>query len=225
LILTINETKTADGKVVAPMTIAMKATHAQDGKAATFVGTDPGIGTVADFSGTVTGEVNGKPAMGEFDESAAGHGHSHAATPHDGVVTELKFDSGENAGFIELKLHDDKGDLEAWLFADSQLSEPLDIPADGVINVAFKDVPGKTATLSVRNNQQNEDEDGKPNLRNGMTNYFIFPGDSGQDPSWLMGKDFQSKVIASFTVGNGHYTSNEFTLIPHTHADGHAHSH
>lgn len=225
LLLNINKTKTAAGNAVAPMTITMKATDAQAGKAATFVGTDPGIGNVADFSGTVTGEIDGKPAMGEFDESAAGHGHSHAATPHDGVVTALKFDSGENAGFIELKLHDDKGDLEAWLWADGQLTEPLDIPADAVINVVFKDVPGNTATLSVRNHQQNEDEDGKPNLRNGMTNYFIFPGDSGQDPRWLMGKDFQSIVIVSFTVGNGRYTSDEFTLIPHTHADGHGHSH
>jgi len=67
-ILNIQETKTADGTVVAPMTITMSPMNAIDGKATTFVGTDPGIGNVADFAGTVSGEIDGKPAMGEFKE-------------------------------------------------------------------------------------------------------------------------------------------------------------
>jgi hypothetical protein len=60
-------------------------------------------------------------------------------------------------------------------------------------------------------------------MRGGVTNYFIFPGDSGQDQSWLMGKDFKSSVTVSFTAHGKNYTSEVFTLIPHTHADGHAH--
>jgi hypothetical protein len=67
-ILNIQETKTADGIVVAPMTITMSPVEAADGKASKFVGTDPGIGNVADFAGTVSGEIDGKPAMGEFAE-------------------------------------------------------------------------------------------------------------------------------------------------------------
>ena len=67
-ILNIHETKTADGTTVAPMTITMSPVDAADGKATTFVGTDPGIGNVADFAGTVSGEIDGKPAMGEFKE-------------------------------------------------------------------------------------------------------------------------------------------------------------
>jgi hypothetical protein len=67
-ILNIQETKTADGTVVAPMTITMLPMNATDGKAATFVGTDPGVGNVADFAGTVSGEIDGKPSMGEFKE-------------------------------------------------------------------------------------------------------------------------------------------------------------
>jgi hypothetical protein len=67
-ILNIQETKTADGTVVAPMTVTMKPTDATDGKATTFVGADPGIGNVADFAGTLSGEIDGKPAMGEFAE-------------------------------------------------------------------------------------------------------------------------------------------------------------
>jgi hypothetical protein len=68
LILNIMETKTADGTVVAPMTITMSPVDAADGKASKFVGSDPGIGNVADFAGTVSGEIDGKPAMGEFKE-------------------------------------------------------------------------------------------------------------------------------------------------------------
>ncbi|QDV75385.1 hypothetical protein [Botrimarina mediterranea] len=67
-VLRIKETKTADGTVVAPMTVTMQPVDPVDGKAAKFVGTDPGIGNVADFAGTVSGEIDGKPAMGEFAE-------------------------------------------------------------------------------------------------------------------------------------------------------------
>jgi ABC-type glycerol-3-phosphate transport system substrate-binding protein len=67
-VLNIQATKTAEGTVVAPMTIMMTPIDAADGKAITFVGTDPGIGNVADFAGTLSGEIDGKPAMGEFAE-------------------------------------------------------------------------------------------------------------------------------------------------------------
>ena len=67
-ILTTKETKTKDGKVVPPMTIMLTPADAADGKASKFVGTDPGIGNVADFEGTVSGEIDGKPSQGEFKE-------------------------------------------------------------------------------------------------------------------------------------------------------------
>jgi hypothetical protein len=67
-ILVTKETKTADGKAVAPMTITMKSVDAADGKAMKFVGSDPGLGNVADFAGTVSGEFGGKPVLGEFKE-------------------------------------------------------------------------------------------------------------------------------------------------------------
>jgi hypothetical protein len=68
LILNINETKTAEGTVVPPMTITMKPADLADSKATKFVGTDSGLGNVADFAGTVSGEVDGKPSQGEFKE-------------------------------------------------------------------------------------------------------------------------------------------------------------
>ena len=68
LILNIKETKTTDGTVVSPITITMAPENATGGKGSKFVGSDPGIGNVADFAGTVSGEIDGKPSLGEFEE-------------------------------------------------------------------------------------------------------------------------------------------------------------
>lgn len=70
--LSIKETKVKEGadkgKVVPPMTITLKPVDAKDGKASKFVGTDPGVSNVADFEGTVLGEIDGKPSQGDFKE-------------------------------------------------------------------------------------------------------------------------------------------------------------
>lgn len=70
LTVTTKESKTKEGTKVAPMTIKMTPRDEKSGKAATFVGTDPGLGNVADFEGTVVGEIDGKPAEGTFKEEA-----------------------------------------------------------------------------------------------------------------------------------------------------------
>ena len=68
LTVTTKETKTKEGKVVPPMTIKMLPRDEADGKATKYVGTDPGLGNVADFEGTVTGVIDGKPSKGSFKE-------------------------------------------------------------------------------------------------------------------------------------------------------------
>ena len=68
LTVATKETKTKEGKAVAPMTIKMLPKDGKDGKASMFVGTDPGLGNVADFEGTVVGEIAGKSSKGEFTE-------------------------------------------------------------------------------------------------------------------------------------------------------------
>lgn len=68
LSVTISKTKTKEGKEVPPMTILLAPKSPVDGKASVFSGTDPGLANVADFAGTVAGEVDGKPALGEFKE-------------------------------------------------------------------------------------------------------------------------------------------------------------
>ncbi len=68
LTLVTKPTSTKEGKAVPAMTIKMLPQNAVDGKASKFVGTDPGLGNVADFAGTVLGELDGKPSSGEFEE-------------------------------------------------------------------------------------------------------------------------------------------------------------
>ena len=66
--VTTKEAKAKDGTVVPPMTIKLAATDEKDGKATTFVGTDPGLGNVAEFEGAVNGVLDAKPSKGEFKE-------------------------------------------------------------------------------------------------------------------------------------------------------------
>jgi|GEM_PF-1145193 len=166
-------------------------------------------------------------ADGGIDERAGlpldGHGHEHGATPHEGIVAAFKGPDGAAAGHLELKLHDDKGDLELWIAKDVKITQPFDLPLDAVVRVTFIDVKGKVVELRARNADRNEDEDGAANVRAGATNYFIFPGATGQDAAWLQGAGFQSLVTVAFAVGGKAHVSEEFPLVPHTHADGSTH--
>jgi hypothetical protein len=68
LTVTTKETKTKEGKSVAPMTIKMTAKDIKDGKATKYVGTDPGLGNEAEHEGSVAGVLDGKPSQGTFKE-------------------------------------------------------------------------------------------------------------------------------------------------------------
>ena len=142
-----------------------------------------------------------------------GHGHEHPEGAHSGVPASF---SGEGlTGRLELKLHDDKGDLELWL--------DRDLPLSSTVEVEFIDLKDRTVRLAARNQQQNEDEDGVPNVRDGQTNYFIYPGETGEDSTWLQGGDFQSIVLLRFSVDGVACASEEFVLKPHSHAGGNDH--
>ncbi len=161
------------------------------------------------------------PSPGDKPRSKAPK-HTHAKTPHDGVIARLGGDDGKPTSWLELKLHDDKGDLELWLTTDKAGKHPLDVPLATRPTVTFADHDDKTVTLAPRNSDKNEDEDGTPNLRDGKTQYFIYPGASGEDASWLTGKAFQSIVTVTVSLDGAAATSAEFVLQPHTHEDGHA---
>lgn len=144
-----------------------------------------------------------------------GHGHEHVEGPHQGVPAQ--FSGGGVGGHLELKLHDDKGDLELWLAQDAAYAQPFDLPLDASIEIEFVDLEGRKVVLRPRNTANNEDEDGKPNIRDGRTNYFIFPSQAGEDASWLMGKEFHSIVVVRFARGGQAFASEEFVLKPHAH--------
>ena len=146
------------------------------------------------------------------DHGDAGHAHDGHG-PHDGVVQSF----ADGLGHLELKLHDDKGDLELWLTKDEAGKSPYDLPLDARITVTFRDHGGREVALAVRDRERNEDEDGQANLRNGKTNYFIFPGDTGADASWLMGADFVSRVVVSIEADGKTFLTQPFELRPHTH--------
>jgi len=150
----------------------------------------------------------------------SGHSHGHSntgsGTPHHGIATSLFDAADQQVGYVELKLHDDKGDLELWLTALPN-STPFDIPLDSKIKVVFLDIGKKEVLLSVRNKANNEDEDGNGNIRNGKTNYFIFPGDTEQSANFLVGKSFSSQVLVYFSVDGKLFKTTSFELKPHTH--------
>ena len=130
----------------------------------------------------------------------------------------VPFSAGQvQAGFAEIKLHDDKGDLELWLSKDSAGEQPMDLPLNTSVSVTFPKMDYKVVKLKIRNAEKNEDEDGNGTIRNGNTNYFIFPGDSGDDASFLIGKDFVTDAVISFNVGSNIFSTQSFKLSPHTH--------
>jgi len=142
--------------------------------------------------------------------------HPGAAPCHDGISTPIHSKCGAIAGFLELKLHDDAGDLEMWISRDGAMTEPMDIPAATIIKASFLAHGGRSVDLKVRNHSQNEDEDKQPNMRDGKTNYFIFPGDTGDDSSWLQGEKFRSMVVVTFSVGEDLYETSPFTIVGHS---------
>lgn len=140
----------------------------------------------------------------------------HGASPTEGgIMSVLQTSDGKHVGFLELKLHDDAGDLEMWICKDGAMSEPLDFLASTSITVTFPTHDNRSVQLAVRNNNKNEDEDGNPNMRDGKTNYFIFPGESDQDPEFLIGDKFRSTTTVTFTAEGTNYIAPPFVLVPH----------
>jgi len=155
-------------------------------------------------------------AISYGDKVSAISVHPGAAPTSGGIMSPLEDADGKLVGFIELKLHDDAGDLELWICKDGAMSQPLDFPANTSITVTFATHGNRSVQLNVRNDDQNEDEDGNPTMRDGKTNYFIFPGESGQDPEWLQGEKFRSTTTVTFTSESKAYVAPPFVLVPHS---------
>lgn len=136
--------------------------------------------------------------------------------PNDGIVAALKTRDGKIACYAEIVLHDDKGDLECRLFTDPRGEEPFDIPISSSLTARFIRPDRRTADLQVRNMTINEDENGTGNIRGELTNYFIYPGNSGGDQKWLAGSEFTGWMSISFSNGGATHSSDLRRLVPHT---------
>ena len=146
---------------------------------------------------------------------AAGMPHIHANEgPNSGFIFPVFDNEGKQTGTIEIKLHDDAGDLEVWLKHGGHGGEPWRLPLDANLTLAFPG-EGKTVTLAVRDRERNEDESGESTIFEETTDYFVFPADTGVDASWLMGAEFAAKAELSFDGA----TTGSFVLRPHVHRE------
>ena len=68
IVVNTDEAKTTAGTVIPSMTITLKPVDRSNGKATKFLGTDTGLGNIADFSGYISGEFDGKMAGADFQE-------------------------------------------------------------------------------------------------------------------------------------------------------------
>ena len=146
---------------------------------------------------------------------AAGMPHIHANEgPNSGFLFPIFDSNREQTGTVEIKLHDDAGDLEVWLKSGGYEGDPWRLPTDTTLTLNFPAL-NKSVTLAVRDQDRNEDESGSSTIVEGNTNYFVFPGSTDEDASWLMGADFAAKVELRFKEA----TTGSFVLRPHIHRE------
>ena len=146
---------------------------------------------------------------------AAGMPHIHANEGLNGGFLFPVFDvDGKQNATVEIKLHDDAGDLEVWLKKGGYDGEPLLLPTATMLTLNFPALD-RNVTLAVRDHERNEDESGNSTVVEAKTNYFVFPGETGVDATWLMGAEFAAKVELSFTSS----TTGSFVLRPHIHRE------
>ena len=147
---------------------------------------------------------------------AAGMPHIHANEgPNSGFLHPVFDADGAQIGTAEIKLHDDAGDVEIWLTQGGFGGEPWRLGVDTTLALTFPDLE-QEVILAVRDPERNEDESGAATVVDGTTNYFLFPGETGVDASWLMGAEFAA--LAELQIEEN--TTGPFILRPHVHREG-----
>lgn len=156
------------------------------------------------------------------------HGpEDHAAHGmHDGILAPFHDADGEPVGRMEWKLDSEAGRLELWIVTGGGDGEPFDIPVDERITLLLHDID-RAIDLTVRDRDENVDSDGYITVRDGGTNYFVYPLGEGEAAKWLRDAAFSSRAGATFLRDGVRYTCAAFTLVPFDHVgdDGHGHAH
>eukprot|EP01052_Picozoa_sp_SAG31_P035768 SAG31_NODE_4360_length_3312_cov_2.190787_5_plen_125_part_00 len=117
-------------------------------------------------------------------------------------------------GQPKIRLYKSAGEQTSWQ-SHAGKPVPFDLPKETVIRLTFPSHEGKALEMHVRNNDKNEDEEGTPNMREGGTNYFIFPGKTGQDPEWLKGEKWRGIAKVAFEANGKSFACDPFVLVPH----------
>ncbi|MEM6277895.1 MAG: hypothetical protein AAF733_00350 [Verrucomicrobiota bacterium] len=147
---------------------------------------------------------------------AAGVPHLHATNgPNKGRLHPVFGGDGMQIGRAEIKLHGDSGKVEVWLTSGGYEGPVWDLPTDSVLTMAFPDL-GKRIRLAVHDSTENRDEGGNVTVREGATNYFVFPAGTEVDTSWLIGPEFAAKAVLDLEVGS----TGLVTLRPHSQGKG-----
>ena len=111
---------------------------------------------------------------------AAGMPHIHANEgPNSGFLYPVFDQAGNQTGTIEIKLHDDAGDLEVWLKRGGYKGDPWLLPTATASHFPVLD---RNVSLAVRDQDRNEDESGRPpsSMEIPIT---CFPGETESDAS------------------------------------------
>jgi signal transduction histidine kinase len=173
-----------------------------------------------DFIGVIKAALNVQDPLSIAKDNFAKCGQeNHSHGPHHGNLTRLS-NSGKKLCYVEIKLrnnNNDKADIELWTSHDKDFTQPFGLPLDSVIRLDFLGEYSRSIELKVRDTVKNVDQYGHSNIHNSQASYFIFPGQTAVDTSWLAGFDFRAPIRAQITHDGKTYNSNTFVLIPHNH--------
>ena len=205
------------GQAVTPATIPSNVADPRQAKTilADLTSLVDGLSTTTDPESTATLVLGMHPVIEKLMD-AAGMPHIHANEgPNSGFLQPVFNAAGEQIGTAEIKLHDDAGNLEVWLTQGGYGGDPWRVGVDTTLAMTFPDLE-REVTLAVRDQERNEDESGNVTILDGATNYFIFPGETGIDASWMMGPEFAARAELQIDES----TTGPFVLRPHVHREG-----
>ena len=204
------------GRAVTPATIPSNVADPRQAETilADLTSLVDGLGSTTDPESAATLVLGMHPVIEKLID-AAGMPHIHANEgPNQGFLQPVFDSKGEQVGTAEVKLHDDAGDLEVWLTQGGFGGDPWRLGVDTTLILTFPDLE-QEVVLAVRDSERNEDESGEATVVDGTTNYFLFPGDTGIDASWLMGTEFAAKAELRIEES----TTGPFVMRPHVHRE------